>query len=52
MATAFSIMIESMIIYELTPLESAVVTPPTVSQDTDYFVPHQAATDERARVPA
>jgi release factor glutamine methyltransferase len=52
MATAFSIMIESMIIYELTPLGPAVATAPTIGQGTDYFVPQQAATDERARVSA
>ena len=52
MATAFSIMIESMIIYELTPLGPAVATAPTIDQGTDYFVPQQAATDERARVSA
>src|SRR5580698_3228846 len=52
MATAFSIMIESMIIYELTPLGPAVATAPTIGQATDYFVPQQDATDERARVSA
>ena len=52
MATAFSIMIESMIIYELTPLEPAVATAPSIGESTDYFVPHQGAADERDRVPA
>jgi release factor glutamine methyltransferase len=51
-ATSFSIMIESMIIYELTPLGPAVATAPTIGQGRDDFVPHQAVTDERARVPA
>lgn len=52
MATAFSIMIESMIIYELTRLEPVVATAPSIGQSTDYFVPHQGATDELNRVPA
>ena len=52
MATAFSIMIELMIIYELTRLEPVVATAPSIGQSTDYFVPHQGATDELNRVPA
>lgn len=52
MATAFSIMIESMIIYELTRLGPVVATAPSIGQSTDYFVPHQGATDELNRVPA
>ncbi len=52
MATAFSIMIELMIIYELTRLEPVVATAPSIGQSTDYFVPHKGATDELNRVPA
>jgi methylase of polypeptide subunit release factors len=37
-ATAFSIMIESMIIYELTPLELDVFSAPCIGQDVDHFV--------------
>jgi release factor glutamine methyltransferase len=52
MATAFSIMIESMIIYELTPLEPNAATASTIDQRTDYFAGRQGARDERARVRA
>jgi methylase of polypeptide subunit release factors len=51
-ATAFSIMIESMIIYELTPLEPATATTPSVGRDADHFGDHQGAKDDRNRVQA
>ena len=37
-ATAFSIVIESMIIYELTPLELGAAAAPSLGQDADRFV--------------
>lgn len=40
-ATALSIMIESMIIYELTPLEPRASTAPSIGQGADHFVGHQ-----------
>jgi release factor glutamine methyltransferase len=51
-ATSFSIMIESMIIYELTPLEPNAAAASTLDQRTDYFAGRQGTRDERARVQA
>jgi release factor glutamine methyltransferase len=51
-ATSFSIMIESMIIYELTPLEPNAATASSIDQRTDYFAGRQGTRDERARVRA
>ena len=59
-ATAFSIMIESMIIYELTPLGPDAPTASSIGLGADHFVPHQGASfvphqgarDDRDRVPA
>jgi methylase of polypeptide subunit release factors len=51
-ATGFSIMIESMIIYELTPLEPSAATAFRIDQRIDDFVGRQGARDERARVRA
>jgi release factor glutamine methyltransferase len=41
-AMAFSIMIESMIIYELTPLEADAATDPTVGSDAENFEDRKA----------
>jgi release factor glutamine methyltransferase len=49
-ATSFSIMIESMIIYELTPLESCAAAAAGVGRDADNSVSHQGANDNRERV--
>jgi methylase of polypeptide subunit release factors len=51
-ATALSIMIESMIIYELTPMEPGAATASSIGQDADDFVDYQGATDDRDRVRA
>ena len=52
-ATAFSIMIESMIIYELTPLEPGAASSFRASvRAADNFVDHQHARDDRDRVRA
>jgi release factor glutamine methyltransferase len=51
-ATSFSIMIESMTIYELTPLEPDAATAPDISLDLDNFAGHQDAKDDRDRVQA
>src|SRR6202035_3918586 len=45
-ATSFSIMIESMIIYELTPLEPNAAAASSIDQRTDYFAGRQGARDE------
>ena len=52
MATAFSIMIESMIIYELTPLQPAAATAFGAYRTADHFAGHQDATNDRDRVQA
>jgi release factor glutamine methyltransferase len=51
-ATSFSIMIESMTIYELTPLEPDAATALDISLDLDNFAGHQDAKDDRDRVQA
>ena len=59
-ATSFSIMIESMIIYELTPLEAAVAADSAIGSDAenfedrraDNFAGHQHARVDRDRVRA
>lgn len=51
-ATALSIMIESMIIYELTPLELGAATAPSIGQGADHFVGRQGARDDRDRIRA
>jgi hypothetical protein len=59
-ATAFSIMVESMIIYELIPVEASAATPSMIDSDTvnfegrkaDNFEGHQDARADRARVRA
>jgi release factor glutamine methyltransferase len=51
-ATGFSIIIESMIIYELTPLEPSAATASRIDQRIDDFVGRQGARDGRARVRA
>jgi methylase of polypeptide subunit release factors len=51
-ATGFSIMIESMIIYELTPLEPGAAAASDIGQGADNFVDHQHAKDDRDRVQA
>ncbi len=52
-ATGFSIMIESMIIYELTPLEpGAAAAASGISEALDNFEDHQHAKDDRDRVQA
>jgi release factor glutamine methyltransferase len=51
-ATSFSIMIESVTIYELTPLEPDAATAPDISLDLDNFAGHQDAKDDRDRVQA
>jgi release factor glutamine methyltransferase len=51
-ATAFSIIIESMIIYELTPLEMAPVTGSRLDRDIDDFVGQQEARTDLDRVRA
>ena len=59
-ATSFSIMIESMIIYELTPLEAAVAADSAIGSDAenfedrnvDNFVGRQNARVDRDRVRA
>jgi release factor glutamine methyltransferase len=51
-ATAFSIMIESMTIYELTPLEPGAATAPRMGQAANHFVGRQGARDDRDRVRA
>src|ERR1700734_1216928 len=52
MATAFSIVIESMIIYELVPVESGVATAPNIGQGVNNFVGYQGARDDRERLRA
>jgi release factor glutamine methyltransferase len=49
-ATGFSIMIESMIIYELTPLESGAAAGAGIGRGADNSVGHQGANDNRDRV--
>jgi methylase of polypeptide subunit release factors len=49
-AAAFSIMIESMIIYELTPHEPGAATAASVGEGADDFVDYQGARDGRDRV--
>src|SRR3984957_642392 len=51
-ATAFSILIESMIIYELVPVESSVATAPNIGQGVNNFVGYQGARDDRERLRA
>jgi release factor glutamine methyltransferase len=51
-ATAFSIVIESMIIYELVPVESNVATAPNIGQGVNNFVGYQGARDDRERLRA
>ena len=51
-ATSFSIMIESMIIYELTPLQPAAGTAFDAYRAADHFAGHQDATNDRDRVQA
>ena len=59
-ATSFSIMIESMIIYELTPLEAAAGTDSTIGSDVetsedrkaDTFMGRQDARADRDRIRA
>ena len=51
-ATAFSIMIESMIIYELTPLEMAPVTGPCLDRDIEDFVGEEETRTDLDRVRA
>jgi release factor glutamine methyltransferase len=51
-ATAFSIIIESMIIYELTPLEMAPVTGPRLDRDIDDFVGEEETRTDLDRVRA
>ena len=51
-ATGFSIMIESMIIYELTPLEPGAATALNIGQVANNFAGRQSARDDRERVRA
>jgi hypothetical protein len=51
-ATGFSIMIESMIIYELTPLEPSAATTSRIDERIDDFAARHGARDERVRVRA
>jgi release factor glutamine methyltransferase len=51
-AAGFSIMIESMIIYELTPLEPGAAAASGIGGEADNFVDHQHAKDDRDRVQA
>jgi release factor glutamine methyltransferase len=51
-ATSFSIMIESMIIYELTQAEVGDAAPPAIGRDGDEVVGHEEAKDPRDRVQA
>jgi release factor glutamine methyltransferase len=51
-ATAFSIVIESMIIYELVPVESSVATDPNIGQGVNNFVGYQGAKEDRERLRA
>lgn len=51
-ATALSIMIESMIIYELTALEPLAPTAPSVGQAADHFAGRRGARDDRDRLRA
>jgi release factor glutamine methyltransferase len=51
-ATSFSIMIESMTIYELTPLGPDAATASDIGLDLDDFAGHQDAKDDRDRVQA
>jgi release factor glutamine methyltransferase len=50
--TAFSIIIESMIIYELTPLDIAPVTGPSLDRDIDDFVGEEETRTDLDRVRA
>jgi len=51
-ATGFSIMIESMIIYELTPQEPGAAADPAVGLDIENFVGRRDAEDDRGRAQA
>jgi release factor glutamine methyltransferase len=51
-ATSFSIMIESLIIYELTPLQPAPAMDFDAYRTADHFAGHQDATNDRDRVQA
>ena len=51
-ATAFSIVIESMIIYELVPVESSVAAAPNIGQGVNNFLVYQGARDDRERLRA
>lgn len=51
-ATTLSIMIESMIVYELTSLEAGAATAPSFGQGVDHFVDRQGARDDRDLVRA
>ena len=52
LATGFSIMVESMVIYELTPVELGAAAASEIDQRMDDFVGRPGARDERARVRA